>query len=143
MIGVVVYEEIVKKVRNKKTDTRTEGEKPKHGIPSPPRSEAVSPSLTPRQMRFPRRPAPPEPIHDRAVRRNETPIARASRSRSLPVEGECSLSGHHLHPTVEDSPVPRLQEMSESAEAGAEERAAHFARWRQAVIDTQILERKF
>ena len=38
-------------------------------------------------------------------------------------------------PLMHDSPAP--------ASSGDRERDAHYARWRQAILDTQILERKF
>lgn len=146
MIGAVVYERIAKKAKAKNVGNRSEERTSEpHGfrVPQAPRRVAapVSPALDePSGLHLsdlPAQPQPGESLH------GDTPIGRASRLRRLPAEGSCSLSEHHLHPE-NDTPSDRPEQESMNLhEEGAEERASHFARWRQAIIDTQILERKF
>ncbi len=131
MVGAVIYEQIKKRIRDREEQNRPE-----------------TPSSNDGRNRHIQRPAAvkldfekdetPVPDH----RRLETPIARASRLRPVPVEGECSLAESHQHP---GSATLKVQQDAPEAvsEPGNEASEAHFSRWRQAIIDTQILERKF
>lgn len=141
-IGAVVYEQI-KKYIFKKADCerdkiRQSGMHPGGFDTSASRSVTLPP---PPPMEFEDTEEFEEFEEPEPGRRMETPLARAARLRGLPEEGECALREHHLHQeTDQEQPSEPIQTISEAEEAS---RAAHFDRWRRAVIDTQILERKF
>lgn len=138
IVGAAVYEFIKKKYIARDSDTNVATENshaPNRGRTrnvTPPRpamadtGTGADTGLVPAgQAERASRPMPPRP-------------ARESRYRQLPPEGECSIPDHHLH---EDDEEQRQATMTGTAEEKA--RAAHYARWRQAILDTQILERKF
>lgn len=53
--------------------------------------------------------------------------------RHLPVEGECAIPDYH--------PEPESEPTATSADTA--ELEAHYSRWRQALIDREVLETKF
>ncbi len=138
MVGAVLYEQIKKYLAEK--GKHSDEEKPK------PRPRPVRQQLRP----VINRPAPPPPPavttddNGQPSSRFETPLARAARLRPLPAEGECALSEHHLHSEdTDDAPAGPAVDIAAATEEERKAREAHFARWRRAIVDTQILERKF
>lgn len=142
MVGAVLYEQIKKYLAEK--GKHSDEEKPKKR-PRPVRQQ-MRPVMN--------RPAPPPPPVATPVAtpddtgqpssRFETPLARAARLRSLPAEGECALSEHHLHSgETDEAPAAPAVDVAAATEEERKAREAHFARWRRAIVDTQILERKF
>lgn len=138
MVGAVLYEQIKKYLAEK--GKHSDEEKPKKR-PRPVRQQ-MRPVMN--------RPAPPPPPDaapgdtGQPSGRFETPLARAARLRSLPAEGECALSEHHLHPVdTDEAPAAPAVDVAAATEEERKAREAHFARWRRAIVDTQILERKF
>ncbi len=133
MIGMFLYEMITKKDKKETATTRPHNSRP--GMPSRP----LPPSPPREQLSRPVPPAPPS----QAPLRRESLVDRAARRRPIPSEGECALTGHHLHDSEAEAFKPESSPERPVPGLNDKEREAHFARWRQAVIDTQILERKF
>lgn len=136
MVGALLYEQIKKRMREKREQDPSD--LPPHNGDKHQRIRHAPPVI----LDFEKEGKEERPVVE-VRRRFETPISRASRLKPVPVEGECALTEHHLHPESDDLTADTPSETIAAAETEDASRAAHFDRWRQAIIDTQILERKF
>lgn len=81
----------------------------------------------------------PETVSAPDVRAVATPVAKPKETARVPLPHE----GVRVTADMEADPAEETPPMVAEDPAEAEARAAHFARWRQAMVDSWLLERKF
>ncbi len=117
IIGAIIYEQIKERIKKKPSATAGQTRK----------TVAARPRVA--------RPTPPRP--DAAIRHEAQPHAGRHTPLVIPEQAD----------TTEDTTMDESATASTATRPTYEEeqqaREAHYARWRQAIIDTQIIERKF